>query len=186
MNSEPSASSPFSHLDNQGQARMVDVSAKPATLRAAAAEGELHCCAGTLELLRNREFGKGDVFAVAQIAGIMAAKRTAELIPLCHPLPLSYVDVRFALRESQNRVLVRAEARTTSGTGVEMEALAAAGVALLTLYDMMKSADKGMVIENLRLVEKKGGRSGVFENPACPGAEEFKTKLPANPADPDL
>jgi len=145
----------FSHLDDTGRARMVDVGAKPLQQRRAVAEGWLHCAPETIEKLRARALPKGDVLAVAQIAGIQAAKRTAELIPLCHPLALDVVEVTFALEPE--RIRIRALAAITARTGVEMEALTAVSVAALTLYDMCKAVDKGMVIEGIRLVEKTKG-----------------------------
>lgn len=145
----------FSHLDERGQARMVDVSAKPVQQRRAIATGTLRCAPATLRLLRKNALPKGDVLAVARIAGIQAAKRTAELIPLCHPLPLQQVSVDFVVKS--DRVLIEATVATAGQTGVEMEALTAVSVAALTLYDMMKAVDKGMVIEavTLKLKEKR-------------------------------
>ncbi len=142
----------FSHLDKTGRARMVDVGAKPLQQRRAVAEGWLRCAPETINQLRARALPKGDVLAVAQIAGIQAAKRTAELIPLCHPLALDVVEVGFALES--DRIGIRAVAAITARTGIEMEALTAVSVAALTLYDMCKAVDKGMVIEGIRLVEK--------------------------------
>jgi cyclic pyranopterin phosphate synthase len=142
----------FSHLDDDGRARMVDVGAKPLQQRRAVAEGWLRCAPETVEKLRARALPKGDVLAVAQIAGIQAAKRTAELIPLCHPLALDVVEVTFTLE--QDRVGIRAAAAVTARTGIEMEALTAVSVAALTLYDMCKAVDKAMVIEGIRLVKK--------------------------------
>jgi cyclic pyranopterin phosphate synthase len=142
----------FSHLDDEGRARMVDVGAKPLQQRRAVAEGWLRCAPDTIEKLRARALPKGDVLAVAQIAGIQAAKRTAELIPLCHPLALDVVEVAFALEP--DRIHIRAVAAITARTGIEMEALTAVSVASLTLYDMCKAVDKAMVIEGIRLVEK--------------------------------
>ena len=145
----------FSHLDASGRARMVDVGAKPLQQRRAVAEGFLHCAPGTIEQLRARALPKGDVLAVAQVAGIQAAKRTAELIPLCHPLALDVVEVSFTLEAE--RIGIRAMAAITARTGIEMEALTAVAVAALTLYDMCKAVDKGMVVEGIRLVEKTKG-----------------------------
>jgi len=142
----------FSHLDDTGRARMVDVGAKPLQQRRAVAEGWLRCAPETIGKLRDRALPKGDVLAVAQIAGIQAAKRTAELIPLCHPLALDVVEVGFVLEP--DRIVIRAVAAITARTGIEMEALTAVAVAALTLYDMCKAVDKGMVIEGIRLVEK--------------------------------
>ena len=146
------SASDFSHLDDEGRAHMVDVGAKPLQQRRAVAEGWLRCAPETIEKLRARALPKGDVLAVAQIAGIQAAKRTAELIPLCHPLALDVVEVAFALEP--DRIGIRAVAAITARTGIEMEALTAVSVAALTLYDMCKAVDKGMVIEGIRLVEK--------------------------------
>jgi len=142
----------FSHLDARGEARMVDVSKKPIQTRLAVAEAVLRCAPATVAQLRTQALPKGDALAVARVAGIQAAKRTAELIPLCHPLPLNKVSVTFEVRA--DRVVIRAEALTDARTGVEMEALTAAAVAGLALYDMLKSADKGLVIENVRLIKK--------------------------------
>ncbi|MDP1579938.1 MAG: cyclic pyranopterin monophosphate synthase MoaC [Candidatus Didemnitutus sp.] len=145
----------FSHLDERGQARMVDVSGKPVQYRRALATGALRCAPATLRLLKKNALPKGDVLAVARVAGIQAAKRTAELIPLCHPLPLQQVSVDFVVKA--DRVLIEATALTVGQTGVEMEALTAVSVAALTLYDMMKAVDKGMVIDGvtLKLKEKR-------------------------------
>jgi len=142
----------FSHLDPAGGARMVDVGAKPVQQRIAVAEGRLTCAAKTIELLRARALPKGDVLTVAKIAGIQAAKNTAQLIPLCHPLALSHVDVEFAVEA--DGVAIRATAKLRGQTGVEMEALTAVSVAALTLYDMCKAVDKTMTIGGIRVVEK--------------------------------
>ena len=142
----------FSHLDPAGGARMVDVGAKPVQQRTAVAEGRLTCAAKTIELLRARALPKGDVLTVAKIAGIQAAKNTAQLIPLCHPLALSHVDVEFAVEA--DGVVIRATAKLSGQTGVEMEALTAVSVAALTLYDMCKAVDKSMTIGGIRVVEK--------------------------------
>jgi len=142
----------FSHLDAQGRARMVDVGHKPPQLRIAVAEGVVVCESKTISALRAKKIPKGDVFTVAKIAAILAAKRVDEMIPLCHSLPLDAVDVRFELKK--NSVRITAEARTTAKTGVEMEALTAVSVAALTIYDMCKAVDKTMVIEGIRVVSK--------------------------------
>jgi cyclic pyranopterin monophosphate synthase len=142
----------FSHLDQEGHAKMVDVGHKPAQLRIAVAEGSVRCQPETLAALRAKKLPKGDVFTVAKIAAIQAAKRVDELIPLCHSLPLDAVDVRFFVRKTS--VHITAEARTTAKTGVEMEALTAVSVAALTIYDMCKAVDKTMAIEEIRLVSK--------------------------------
>jgi cyclic pyranopterin phosphate synthase len=148
----------LTHLDADGAARMVDVSAKAVTAREATAEGRITMLPATVAAIRDGLVKKGDVLSVARIAGIMAAKRTADLIPLCHPLPLSGVEV--ALDLDDTGVRVTATARTTHTTGVEMEALTAVSVALLTIYDMAKAVDRGMVIGGVRLLAKSGGRSG--------------------------
>jgi cyclic pyranopterin phosphate synthase len=156
--------SKLSHLDDSGRVRMVDVGAKPETERLAIAAGEVLMKKATLDLIRAGTISKGDVLTVAQIAGISAAKRTAELIPLAHPLPLTHVEVTLELDDALPGVLIRASARTTGRTGVEMEALTAVSVAALTVYDMAKAAEKTMKIQNIRLVEKHGGRSGDVVN----------------------
>lgn len=156
--------STLSHLDETGRARMVDVSAKPDTARVAMAKGEIHMRPETLEMIRLGTMKKGDVLAVARIAGVMAAKRTAELIPLCHPLPLTQVDVQIELEPSLPGLVITATARTIGKTGVEMEALTAVSLAALTVYDMAKAVEKTMHIQNIRLVEKHGGQSGDVIN----------------------
>ncbi len=143
---------------------MVDVGGKPDTERTAIARGEVHMKKETFDLIRAGQLKKGDVLTVAQIAGITAAKRTSDLIPLCHPLPLTQVDVALALDESLPGVVITATTKTTGKTGVEMEALTAVSVAALTVYDMAKAAEKTMRIQNIRLVEKHGGRSGDVIN----------------------
>lgn len=148
----------LSHLDESGAARMVDVGDKPATARSAMATGRVAMRAATLAAIREGDLPKGDVLAAARIAGIMAAKKTGELIPLCHPLALDAVTIEFAFEEDGLRVTARAS--LTGRTGVEMEALTATSVALLTIYDMAKSIQKDMTIEGVRLLEKTGGRSG--------------------------
>ena len=154
----------LTHLDAQGNARMVDVGGKAATQRVAIASGRIRMNAQALTAIRDGDVPKGDVLAAARIAGIMAAKKTAELIPLCHPLALDTVGVDFSFEDRALRV--SATAALTGKTGVEMEALTAASVALLTIYDMAKALDKGMVIEDLRLIEKRGGKSGDWKAPA--------------------
>ena len=153
----------LTHLDEQGNARMVDVGGKAETQRVAIASGRIRIGAAALEAIRDGAVPKGDVIAAARIAGIMAAKKTAELIPLCHPLPLHSVGVDFAMEE--DAILATATASLTGKTGVEMEALTAISVALLTIYDMAKAIDKGMVIESVRLIEKRGGKSGHWKAP---------------------
>jgi cyclic pyranopterin phosphate synthase len=150
----------LTHLDDEGRARMVDVSAKAATAREATAEGLVRMSAATKALALSGAAAKGDVRTVAEIAGVMAAKRTAELIPLCHPLPLSRCQVVVA--EAPDGLQVTATVATTGPTGVEMEALTAVSVACLTLYDMLKAAERGMVIDGVRLLRKSGGASGAF------------------------
>ena len=155
--------SALTHLDAAGAANMVDVSAKAVTARAAVAEGCVVMGAETLDIIRAGDAKKGDVLGTARLAGIMAAKRTHELIPLCHPLLLTKVSVDCALDDALPGVRVTAEARVAGQTGVEMEALTAVAVACLTIYDMVKAADRAMRIEGVRLVMKEGGRSGRFE-----------------------
>jgi len=155
----------LSHIDEKGEARMVDVSEKPATARTATAAGFIAMAPATLDLLQSGKAPKGDVLATARIAGIMAAKRTHELIPLCHPLNLSKVVVTLEPGEEPAGVRVTAEVKTTGPTGVEMEALTAVSVACLTLYDMLKAVDRGMRIEAVHLVHKAGGRSGDYRAP---------------------
>ena len=148
----------LSHLDAEGRARMVDVSDKPVTAREAVAEGYVRMAEATRALALSGAGKKGEVLATAELAGVMAAKRTAELIPLCHPLPLSSIKV--AVMPAEGGLRVEARVKTTAQTGVEMEALTAASVACLTLFDMLKAADKTMVIDGLRVIGKSGGRSG--------------------------
>jgi cyclic pyranopterin phosphate synthase len=153
-------SSPLTHFDAAGQAHMVDVGAKTETARLARAGGRIRMQPATFELIRSGSSKKGDVLGVARIAAIQAAKRTADLIPLCHPIPLTRVAVEFELDETDSSVACTATAETFGRTGVEMEALTAAAAALLTVYDMCKAVDRGMVIESVRLLEKSGGKSG--------------------------
>jgi cyclic pyranopterin phosphate synthase len=157
-------SNKLSHIDEKGQARMVDVSQKPDTERLAVAKGEVKMRPETLALIRVGAIKKGDVLTVAQLAGVMGAKRTADLIPLCHPLPLTHVQVTLNLKEDLPGVEITATVRTVGKTGVEMEALTAVSVAALTVYDMAKAVEKTMCIQNIRLVEKHGGRSGDVVN----------------------
>ena len=154
--------SPLTHFDAQGQAHMVDVGAKPATHRVAIATGRIEMQPATLALVESGTAKKGDVLGVARIAGIMAAKKTSELIPLCHPLALTRVAVDFELLPSDSAVQCTATVETVGPTGVEMEALTAVQVALLTVYDMCKAADKRMVMTGVRVLEKHGGKSGSF------------------------
>jgi cyclic pyranopterin monophosphate synthase len=155
--------SKLSHLNARGEAHMVDVSDKETTSRTARAEGFVAMAAETLALIQTGSAKKGDVLATARIAGIMAAKKTHELIPLCHPLAITKVTIEFAEQADPCGIVVTAEVKVTGQTGVEMEALTAVSVACLTLYDMLKAADKGMSFEGIRLVEKTGGRSGTFQ-----------------------
>ena len=152
----------LTHFDDTGNARMVDVGAKDVTERVAVARASVTMQAATLKLIRDKKAAKGDVLAVAQLAGIMAAKKTAELIPLCHPLSLSSVDVKLTLAPKRNAVDIEATCKLKGRTGVEMEALTAASVAALTVYDMCKSVDRGMTISEVKLLHKSGGKSGVF------------------------
>ncbi|BAJ64274.1 molybdenum cofactor biosynthesis protein C [Anaerolinea thermophila UNI-1] len=154
----------LTHIDESGSAHMVDVSGKPDTERTAIARGEVVLRPETLALIRQGLMKKGDVLGVAQIAGILGAKKTSELIPLCHPLPLHQVDVKLELDDALPGVRITALARTTGKTGVEMEALTAVAVAALTVYDMVKAVEKGARIHNIRLVEKHGGLSGDVIN----------------------
>ncbi len=154
--------SELTHLDDQGRARMVDVGAKAETAREAVATGRVRMRGETLRLLREGNLPKGDVLGVARVAGIMAAKRTPDLIPLCHPLLLTKVTVEFAFDEAASAVEITATVRCKGQTGVEMEALTAVSVAALTIYDMAKAVEKGMVIEGIRLLEKRGGKSGTW------------------------
>ena len=157
-------SNKLTHLDKHGRVRMVDVGHKPDTERIAIARGEVSMKPETLELICAGQIKKGDVLTVAQIAGISASKRTAELIPLCHPLPLTKVAVDLALDDAIPGVVITATAKTIGKTGVEMEALTAVSVAALTVYDMAKAAEKTMRIQNIRLLEKHGGQSGDVVN----------------------
>ena len=152
----------LTHFDEQGRARMVDVSDKTETKREAIAQGEVLMRSETLALIQAGQLAKGDVLGVARVAGIMGVKQTGTLIPMCHPLLITGTDVYFRLDEMGSRVLIEARARTTGKTGVEMEALTAVSVAALTIYDMCKAVDKGMVVNNIRLVQKTGGKSGTY------------------------
>lgn len=151
----------LTHLDAEGRARMVDVGDKPHAMRTAKAEARLRVKPETIALVRSGNAKKGDVVSVSEIAGVMGAKKTAELIPLCHPLPLSKINVHIEIED--DAIKVSTETRTTGQTGVEMEALTAASIAALTLYDMLKAADKSMTIEGVRLIEKTGGVSGDYK-----------------------
>ena len=155
----------LTHFDEDGRPRMVDVSAKPVTARIAVARGRVRMEPATLQRVMDGGAAKGDVIAVAELAGIMAAKRTGDLIPLCHPLGLDAVNMRIAPDPSLPGLAVTAEVRSTGRTGIEMEAMTAVSVACLTIYDMLKAVDRAMVIEAIELVEKSGGKSGVWRRP---------------------
>ena len=167
----------LTHLDDHGHAAMVDVAGKAVTQRVAIAQGEVRMAPATLAAIREGSVPKGDVLAAARIAGIMAAKRTPELIPLCHTLLLSRVAVDFEIDEAGSRVLITAEVRCQGQTGVEMEALTAVSVAALTIYDMAKALEKGMVIGEIRLLEKRGGKSGGWQR-ADAGQPAVKGEVP--------
>ena len=155
--------SKLTHLDELGQARMVEVGGKEFTRREAVARGEITMRPDTLDMILEGKVSKGEVFGVARVAGIMAAKKTPDLIPLCHPLALTGVDVNFRPDRGHSRVEIEAKARTTGQTGVEMEALTAVSVAALAIYDMCKAVDREMVVSAVRLVHKSGGKSGAFQ-----------------------
>lgn len=155
----------LTHVDTGGRARMVDVTEKPDTVRRAVAYGEVHAKRATLEKVAQNAIAKGDVVTVAKIAGVQAAKRTGELIPLCHPLPLTHVEVDVSLDVEKGVIAITAAAVTTGKTGVEMEAMTAVAVAGLTIYDMCKAVDRTMTIASVYLVEKHGGKSGAFIRP---------------------
>jgi cyclic pyranopterin phosphate synthase len=159
---DPDSPARLTHFDAQGGAHMVDVAAKPETHRIARATGRIRMQPATLALIAQGSAKKGDVLGIARIAAIQGAKRTSELVPLCHPLPLTHVGVEFALEEAHACVRCTVQAETLGRTGVEMEALTAVQVALLTVYDMVKAVDRGMVIEDVRLLEKQGGQSGTW------------------------
>lgn len=153
----------LTHFDSEGRARMVDVSAKDDTKREAIAQGHILMKPETLQRIKTGQVAKGDVLGVAQVGGIMGAKQTSNLIPMCHPLLIAGVNVYFDLDEENNRVLIEARVKTTGKTGVEMEALTAVSVAALTIYDMCKAVDKEMVISDIRLIQKTGGKSGLYQ-----------------------
>jgi cyclic pyranopterin phosphate synthase len=153
----------LTHFDERGAAHMVDVGAKPETHRIAVAEGAIRMKAATFRLVQSGTSKKGDVLGVARVAAIQAAKRTSELIPLCHPVPLTSVAVEFTLDKKASRVVCRATVECTARTGVEMEALTAVQVGLLTIYDMCKAVDRGMTMTDIRLIEKRGGKSGTYK-----------------------
>jgi cyclic pyranopterin monophosphate synthase len=162
MARKSSSKTALTHIDATGEARMVDVSAKPATERTAVAEGRVVMSKATLDLIERGDAKKGDVLGTARVAGIMAAKRTSELIPLCHPLALSKVTLDITADSTLPGCVVRATVKVTGATGVEMEALTAVSVACLTIYDMIKAVERGVRIEGIHLVEKKGGKSGHY------------------------
>lgn len=168
----------LTHVDGQGEARMVDVGGKTPTRRAARAGARVWMAPATLRLLQEQALPKGDVLAVAKVAGIMAAKRTSELVPLCHPLSLTQVDLEFAVAEDEPRVDIECTTRTEDRTGVEMEALVGAAVAAITIYDMCKAVDRGMVIGDIRLLEKTGGKEDYLR------PQERERSIPAPPAGP--
>jgi cyclic pyranopterin phosphate synthase len=164
MARKSSQGSALTHIDSKGEARMVDVSAKPATERMAVAEGRVVMSKATLELIGSGDAKKGDVLGTARLAGIMAAKRTSDLIPLCHPLALSKVTLEITPDKKLPGCVVRASVKVTGPTGVEMEALTAVAVACLTIYDMIKAVERGVRIEGIHLIEKKGGKSGHYKS----------------------
>jgi cyclic pyranopterin monophosphate synthase len=153
----------LTHIDKQGRARMVDVTGKPSTIRQAVARGSVSMRPETLQLITENMMPKGDVLSVARIAGILAAKKAGELIPLCHPLNITSVDIDFTVDRKKKKIDIEGRVKTSGQTGVEMEALAAVSVAALTVYDMCKSVEKEMVISDIMLIEKSGGKSGVFK-----------------------
>jgi len=153
----------FTHFDKAGNARMVDVSDKPVTKREAVARGLVSMKKSTLELIKNSKVSKGDVLGVARVAGIMAAKKTSDLIPMCHPLNVASVEIDFNIDSKNSKIHIESRAKITGSTGVEMEALTAVSVAALTIYDMCKAVDRGMIISDIMLVEKRGGKSGIFK-----------------------
>jgi cyclic pyranopterin phosphate synthase len=160
--------SKLTHFDEEGAARMVDVSGKEETTREAVAAGRVTMMPQTLKLILDRKISKGDVFAVARVAGIMAAKKTAEIIPLCHTLGLTSAEIAFEPDEASSRVNITATVRSSGRTGVEMEALTAVAAAGLTIYDMCKAVDRAMTVTEIRLMKKTGGKSGTFERPQDP------------------
>jgi len=153
----------LTHFDKYGKARMVDVSDKPVTEREAVARGSISMKKATLRLIKDRRIAKGDVLGVARVAGILAAKKTSELIPMCHPLNIASINIDFDIDTKNSRIQIESRVRITGQTGVEMEALTAVSAAALTIYDMCKSADREMVISDIMLVEKRGGKSGIFK-----------------------
>jgi len=154
----------LSHFNEEGRSRMVDVGDKEDTARIAIAEGEVVMRPETLKLINEGKISKGDVLAVAQVAGIMAAKQTSQIIPMCHPLMLTSVDLNFKINEEAHKIIIKSKVKTVGRTGVEMEALTAVAIAGLTIYDMCKAVDRGMTIKAIRLIEKAGGKSGHYLN----------------------
>jgi len=154
----------LSHFNEEGRSRMVDVGDKEDTARIAIAEGEIVMRPETLRLINEGKISKGDVLAVAQVAGIMAAKQTSQVIPMCHPLMLTSVDLNFKINEEAHKIIIKSKVKTIGKTGVEMEALTAVAIAGLTIYDMCKAVDRGMTIKAIRLIEKAGGKSGHYLN----------------------
>lgn len=153
----------LSHLDKEGKAKMVDITVKPLTNREAVARGSVYMEPGTIKLIVDKKVPKGDVFSVARIAGIMAAKKTSELIPMCHPLDITAIDIQFNLNPKKCKIDIESRVSIVGRTGVEMEALTAVSIAALAIYDMCKAVDKEMVISEIMLMEKRGGKSGVFK-----------------------
>ena len=153
----------LTHFDKHGRARMVDISEKPVTEREAVARGLVSMQTATLQMIVDSTIPKGDVLGVARVAGIMAAKKTSELIPMCHPLNIASVTIDFDVDTKNSRINIESRVKTTGQTGVEMEALTAVSAAALTIYDMCKSADRGMIISDIMLAEKRGGKSGIFK-----------------------
>lgn len=162
----------LTHFNEEGRARMVDVSGKEVTARVAVARGEVRMKPATLALVKEGKMAKGDVLAVAQVAGIMGAKRTPDIIPMCHPLMLSAVDISFHINEEESKIEIEATVKNSGQTGVEMEALTAVSVAALTIYDMCKAVEKDMIIGDIYLVKKSGGKSGDYVRRALPARQE--------------
>lgn len=152
----------FSHLDKQGKAKMVDITEKPVTKRKAIARGSVYMKPETLKLIEDKKIPKGDVFCVAKIAGVMAAKNTGNIIPMCHPLNITSVDIEFNIDTQKSKIDIESQVKIVGQTGVEMEALTAVSAAALTIYDMCKAVDKEMIISDIMLIEKRGGRSGIY------------------------
>jgi cyclic pyranopterin monophosphate synthase len=164
----------FTHLDEQGRVRMVDVTDKATTVRTAVAGAEIHMRPDTFELIRDQKVKKGNVLETARIAGIMAAKRTPDLIPMCHPLDITHIQVDFFPDEKEHRIGIQAGVRAVDQTGVEMEALTAAAVAALTIYDMCKALDREMTISGIQVLEKSGGKSGTYRRKPRPSRRVLK------------